>query len=477
MPHQNLAEEIVEKIGGTSNVESLTFCTTRLRFTLNDEDMAIKEEIQSIPGVLAVVESGGQIQIVIGQHVKQVYEPIQEILSKSEQKDSKLLSAKDKKEEMKSKKISNKIFSTVSGVFTPILGLLSATGILKGLLVFLTATNIIDVESGTYEILNIVVNSFFTFMPVFLGYTAMKKFGGTPFIGMAIGAAFVFPTIAPIMEGEALYTLFEGSLFQTPVFLEFLGLPVILMNYQSSVFPVILTSFFAAGLEKKLTKALPNFITFFAVPALTLLVSIVLGFLLIGPIATFLGNGLGLLALKIYNFSPTLSGFLYGLLIQFFVIFGLHWGFITVSINNLATLGYDAFTVAGMASVFGQAGVILYIWKKTKDAKLKQISGTSFISAIFGITEPGIYGVTVQNKRAFMIASLASGVGGAIIGFFRTKLYVYGPGGVFGWLQVIPQSGVDITVYATIISFIVTFVLAYALMAVFGNYKDEDMYV
>ena len=199
----------------------------------------------------------------------------------------------------------------------------------------------------------------------------MKKFGGTPFIGMAIGAALVYPSLTTIMAGDALYTLFSGTIFQTDVYVEFLGIPVLLMNYASSVIPVILTCYFAAKIEKFFAKRISDLFKTFAVPALTLLISIILAFLIIGPIATFASDLLGAAFTSLFNLNATISGFLYGALIQVCVMFGVHWGFVAISVNNLATLGYDPITIAGLASAFGQAGVVLMIMLRTKNKEQK----------------------------------------------------------------------------------------------------------
>lgn len=260
--------------------------------------------------------------------------------------------------------------------------------------------------------LNIVGDCFFNFLPIFLGYTSMKKFGGTPFIGMAIGAALVYPSLTTIMAGDALYTLFSGTIFQTDVYVEFLGIPVLLMNYASSVIPVILTCYFAAKIEIFFAKRISDLFKTFAVPALTLLISIILAFLIIGPIATFASDLLGAAFTALFNLNATISGFLYGALIQVCVMFGVHLGFVAISANNLATLGYDPITIAG----------------------------------------------------------LVSGIGGAIIGFGGVKQYVYGTNGIFGWLQLInPQTGFDSSVLAAIIACAVSFIAAIILMMTVGK--------
>ena len=451
MKYEKMIQSILKEVGGQENIESVYHCATRLRFQLKDETKANDEAVKAIDGVLSIVKGGGQYQIVIGQYVADVYNELQTMMGTTEN-EVELKDAKEFKQEMKKKKISSQFIDVISGVFTPVLGMLTAT------------------TSGTYQMLNIVGDCFFNFLPIFLGYTSMKKFGGTPFIGMAIGAALVYPSLTTIMAGDALYTLFSGTIFQTDVYVEFLGIPVLLMNYASSVIPVILTCYFAAKIEKFFAKRISELFKTFAVPALTLLISIILAFLIIGPIATFASDLLGAAFTSLFNLNATISGFLYGALIQVCVMFGVHWGFVAISVNNLATLGYDPITIAGLASAFGQAGVVLMIMLRTKNKKLKSVCGPAIISAMVGITEPSIYGVTLQFKKPFMLACLASGIGGAIIGFGGVKQYVYGTNGIFGWLQVInPQTGFDSSVLAAIIACAVSFIAAIILMMTVGK--------
>ncbi len=477
MKYEKMNQRILKAVGGKENIESVYHCATRLRFQLIDETKADDETVKEIEGVLALVKSGGQYQIVIGQHVGEVYKEFCQLMEEgdSSQVEVELQDAEEFRKEVKKKKITNSFIDVISGVFTPILGMLTATGVIKGILALLTATNLLSSTSGTYQMLSIVGDCFFYFLPVFLGYTAMKKFEGTPFIGMAIGAALVYPTLAVITSGEALYTVFEGTIFETPVYIEFMGIPVLLMNYASSVIPVIVTCYFAAKLERFFAKKINDLFKTFAVPALTILISIILAFLIIGPIASFASNILGAAFIALFDVSATLSGFLYGALIQVCVMFGIHWGFVAISVNNLATLGFDPITIAGLASAFGQAGIVLMIMLKTRNKKLKSVCGPAILSAMVGITEPSIYGVTLQFKKPFILGCIASGIGGAIIGFGGVKQYFYGTNGIFGWLQVInPKTGFDSSVVAAILACIVSFVSAIILMQIFGKDSVPD---
>ncbi|AXY24998.1 PTS sugar transporter [Suicoccus acidiformans] len=478
MDYGKTAKRIVKGVGGADNIASVYHCVTRLRFTLKDNSKVDRSLIESTDGVMSVVDQGGQFQVVIGQTVGNVYEAMEAYLNEnvatSDNESSKLKSASEVKDEMKDKKVSNSFLATISGIFTPILGVLTASGVLKGVLALLTATQLLSTESGTYILLDFIASAFLKFLPVVLGYTSMKRFGGDPFVGMTLGAALMFPTIPGLLEQAPLYTLFAGTPFQSDVHLTFLGVPIILMDYSGSVIPVIFTTWFATKFEKFFKKHVPDMFSLFGVPLLTLLSAGLLGFLIVGPVSQFVSNLLGLLMAKVFEVSGTLGGFLYGLLIQFAVIFGVHWGFVALSINNIATLGFDPVTITGLTSAFGQAGVVLVIMLKTKDKKLKQVAQGGFFSALFGVTEPAIYGVTLQNRRAFWLASVASAVGGAIMGFFGAKQYVYGTNGIFGWLQVInPETGFDASVWATIAACAISFVLAIVFMLAFGKVDEE----
>lgn len=477
MKYEKMVKEILKDVGGKSNINDVYHCATRLRFKLKNESLANESAIKNISGVVGVIKAGGQFQIIIGTYVADVYKDLQTIMTNSSDENNKqteLKDAKEFKEDMKDRKLSSQFIDIISGVFTPILGLLMSTGVLKGILALCSATGILSTTSGTYQLLYVVSDCFFYYIPIFLGYTAMKKFGGTPFYGIAIGAALVYPSILSMMKEAPLYTLFSGTIFKTPIYTTFLGIPVMLMNYVSSVIPIILICYFAAKLEKALNNIMPNLIKSFAVPLLVLLISIILGFLVIGPIATFASDLLGAGISSLFRINATLCGLVYGALIQVCVVFGIHWGFVALNVNNLATLGYDPITICGMSSAFAQAGVVLMIMLRTKNKKLKEICGPAIISALFGITEPAIYGVTLQYKKPFIIACLASGLGGAIIGAAGVKQYRAGTNGLFGWMQVIPKTGFDSTVIASIIACLVSFITAIILMKIFEKRLDID---
>ena len=236
----------------------------------------------------------------------------------------------------------NSFIDIISGIFQPCLGILCATGMIKGFVALFVAIGVLDSNSGTYAIFNIIGDCMFYFFPIFLGYTASLKFKLNHFIGMAIGASLVYPTLAGITQGEVLYTLFEGTIFQSPVYITFLGIPVILMSYASSVIPIIISTFVASKIEKIAKKVIPSIFKSFLVPLTTLVIIVPATFIVIGPISTFASSILGSSISSMQEFSPVVAGVILGGLWQVFVMFGLHWGIVPIAYAMWAEFGSTA---------------------------------------------------------------------------------------------------------------------------------------
>ncbi|WP_434750686.1 beta-glucoside-specific PTS transporter subunit IIABC [Paenibacillus amylolyticus] len=462
--YDQLAKDILSRVGGPENVKSVFHCVTRLRFKLKNESVAKTEELKNLPGVITVMQSGGQYQVVIGNEVPDVYKAVVKAGNLSAEGQ---VEATDEDSGPKGN-LFNRFVDMISGVFTPVLGLLAATGMIKGFTAMFLSLGWIDKDAGTYALLNAIGDCLFYFFPIFLGYTAIKKFGGSPFLGMAIGASLVYPTLAGIRAGEPMYTLFAGTLFESPIRIEFLGIPVILMDYASSVIPIIIATFFAVKIERFFKKVMPKVVSNFLVPFCTLLVIVPLTFLVIGPVATWAGQLLGAFTSSIYGLSPLLTGLVIGGLWQVFVLFGLHWGLVPLVFVNLATLGYDSILALSFAASFAQIGAVLAVMLKTKSQKLKTLGAPAFISGIFGVTEPAIYGVTLPLKKPFIMSCIAGGIGGGILGLFGAKGYIIGGLGIFGYPSYVsPTEGMNSVFFwvvaATIIAFILGFILTYVV--------------
>lgn len=446
--YDGLARIIIQNVGGKSNIISVAHCITRLRFKLKDESKANKEVLESTDGVIKVMQAGGQYQVVIGNQVNDVYDAVLEVghLAAAGAVDEEGNAVEETSGGGKKSPVSL-LIDVISGTLQPTLGVMAATGIIKGLLALFDFLGLIPAASGTYQVWYAVADGFFYFMPIVLGYTAAKKFKVNEFIGMAIGIALCYPAMVNSTAGTVLGTVFTGTAFEMSYYLTFFGIPVIMpaSGYTSSVVPIILAVAIAAPLEHWLKKVIPDVIKLFVVPFVTLIVMVPLTYLVIGPIASILCSILSLFFNAIYSI-PVVGGLIGGVLIgafwQVLVIFGLHWSLVPLAMINYSLLGYDFILSPYFCVSFAQTFVVLAIVLKTKDEKLKKIAIPAFISGIFGVTEPAIYGVTLPKKTPFIYSCIAGAIGGAFTGLMRTRSYSIGGLGLFGLPSFIDTTGV-----------------------------------
>ncbi len=465
--YNELAKNIVKNIGGKENVISLTHCITRLRFKLKDESIANDDVLKNMQGIVTVMKSGGQYQVVIGNHVPEVYADVCELI------DIDNLSGDE--EPKKSGKLLDKGIDIVSGIFQPILGIMAACGMVKGLNALFIALGLYSDTSGGALIINAVGDGLFTFLPLFLGYTSAKKFGLKPMIGLVIGAIMCYPGIQAgtiSSTGDAMYTLFSGTMFESPVYISFFGIPVISMDYTGTVIPVILSVYFASKCEKVFNKIVPDLVKFFFVPMLTLLVALPITFIVIGPIATFGSTIISEFVFAVRDFSPLIAGAIVGLTWQILVIFGMHWGFIPVYINNIMTNGYDNVMMPFFACTFATSAVVLAIFFKTKDKKLKEMALPNFISGVFGVTEPAIYGILLPLKKPFIISCITGGIGGGFYGFFNLRKFMVGGMGIFELPAMIEPDGAMGNLIVALLGIVISMVVGFVLTMIF--YKDKE---
>ena len=464
-----LAKEIVKNVGGKENVSSLTHCITRLRFKLKDEGKAKDDVIKNMDGVVTVMKSGGQYQVVIGNHVPEVYADVMPLLGIDE-------GGNDQDEEAPKGSLFNRAIDAISGIFQPILGIMAACGMVKGLNALFVAIGLYTDAGGGYLLLNAIGDGLFHFMPLFLGYTAAKKFQLKPMIGLVIGAIMCYPTVqnsALSQSGDALYTLFAGTMFESAVYTEFFRIPMIAMDYTGTVIPVIFVVYFASKCEKFFSKYIPDLVKFFFVPMLTLLVAIPAGFLLIGPLASFGSAVVAKGVMAVRSVSPMLAGAIVGLTWQILVIFGLHWGFIPVYINNIMTLGYDNVMMPFFACTFATSAVVMAIFFKTKDKKLREMAVPNFISGIFGVTEPAIYGILLPLKKPFIISCIAGGIGGGFYGAFNFRKFMMGGMGIFEFPAMIEPDGGMGNLIVAVSGVAITMVIAFVATMIL--YKEKEV--
>ncbi|MGC0857591.1 PTS beta-glucoside transporter subunit IIABC [Pantoea agglomerans] len=453
MEYHTLAQDILSHIGGRENIVSLVHCATRLRFKLKDNHKADAEGLKKNPGVIMVVESGGQFQVVIGNHVHDVWLAVRTEAGLTDEPSS------VKEEDAVAGNLLSRLIDIVSGIFTPFIGVLAASGILKGLLALAVVCGWLSVQSGTYKIWFAASDALFFFFPLVLGYTAGKKFGGNPFITMVIGGALTHPTMI---------AAFNASQQSVAITDAFLGIPVTWFNYSASVIPIILAAWVSCWLEKQSSRRLPASMKNFFAPLICLSVTVPLTFLVIGPLATGLSQILANGYQWIYALAPWLAGAALGALWQVCVIFGLHWGLVPLMINNLAVLGHDSMLPMLLPAVMGQVGAALGVFLRSRDARQKMLAGSSVTAGIFGITEPAVYGVNLPLRRPFIFGCVAGAIGGAIVGFSSTHVYSFGFANIFTIAQMIPPGGVDSTLWGGIAGTLVALILSCGMTLVAG---------
>lgn len=399
MDYQAIAKEILKDVGGKDNIVDVTHCYTRLRFVLKDTKQANKEALLQTEGVISVVESGGQYQVVLGNKVAHVYNALEPLLAQQ-------LTTKTSTKEKNS--LGNRILNTVAAIFTPVVPAIAASGMLKGILAIavMVANNFYQVDLkplNTYIILSAASDALFYFMPVILGYSAAKVFKTNEYIAMVIGATLCYPTIVSLMTEESAVTLF--------------GLHVTKANYVSTVIPIILAIFMLAYVQRFLEKVIPEVLKIIMVPTLSLLLMIPATLLLFGPIGIYLGDGVNWLYYYIMNFSPILLGGFIGGIWCVLVIFGAHRGLVPIGINDVARTGRQNLLAFAGAANFSQAGAAYGVFVRTKNKDLKAVAASATVTALFGITEPAIYGANLRLKKPMIYAVASGAAGGALMGW------------------------------------------------------------
>lgn len=399
MDYQAIAKEILKDVGGKDNIVDVTHCYTRLRFVLKDTKQANKEALLQTEGVISVVESGGQYQVVLGNKVAHVYNALEPLLAQQ-------LTTKTSTKEKNS--LGNRILNTVAAIFTPVVPAIAASGMLKGILAIavMVANNFYQVDLkplNTYIILSAASDALFYFMPVILGYSAAKVFKTNEYIAMVIGATLCYPTIVSLMTEESAVTLF--------------GLHVTKANYVSTVIPIILAIFMLAYVQRFLEKVIPEVLKIIMVPTLSLLLMIPATLLLFGPIGIYLGDGVNWLYYYIMNLSPILLGGFIGGIWCVLVIFGAHRGLVPIGINDVARTGRQNLLAFAGAANFSQAGAAFGVFVRTKNKDLKAVAASATVTALFGITEPAIYGANLRLKKPMIYAVASGAAGGALMGW------------------------------------------------------------
>ena len=371
-----MSSDIMKYIGGADNVIDIAHCATRLRFRLKNSDIVNRTMLEQTEGVIKTLESGGQFQIVIGNKVSLVYE---EILKNNKN----LTLGQEDKDSEKNKNVFDAFIATVAAIFTPVLMVMCGSGVLKGILAIAVSAGM-STDSGTYIVLYAAADAFFVFMPFLLAFSSAKRFGANQFLAVTLAGSLVYPNIITAINNE--------------VTLTFLGIPLVLLNYHSTVLPIIVAVFVLSKLEKMLKRIIPEAVYSFMMPCIALAVMTPLSLLVIGPVLTTAANGLAT-AYEMIADIPILAGIIVGAFWEVLVIFGVHWTFVPIMLNNVSLYGADTLSSLVAPAIFSQAGAALGVFLKTKKQDVKSLAGSAALSGVFGITEPAIYGVTLKYKK------------------------------------------------------------------------------
>lgn len=453
MNYQDLSKTILELVGGKDNVASLTHCATRLRFNLKDESIAKTEELKNTKGVMGVVSSGGQYQIIIGSDVSHVYKPIIEVCG---------LGDSNAKESGPKKSIGATLIDTITGIFTPVLPAITAAGMLKAVLAILVAFKVVNSTDQTYQIINFMADAAFYFLPILLANSAAKKFNCNPYLAMMIGGILLHPNFISMVAAST----------ESGEAIKFAFLPIYNASYSSSVIPIILSVWAMSYIEPIADKISPKAIKFFTKPLLTVLVAGTLSLVVLGPVghivATWIADGVKLLNTYVSWLVPLILGSTFPLL----VMTGTHYGIIPIGINNRMTTGFDTIVYpANLASNIAQGAATLAVAIKSKNEDIKQLASSAGITAVCGITEPALYGVNMRFKTPLISACIGGGLGGLFVGLMGVKNYGGGSPGLLTLPGYIGESGFNDLIFACIgaaIAFVVAFVLSYIL------YKEDN---
>lgn len=406
MTNKDIALKVLEFVGGEKNIFNATHCATRLRLVLKDDSKANLQEISKIEGVLKAQNSGGQLQVVLGGKVEKVYDEFVKI-SNIDTTD-----ISDEKFSEQKKNPINKAIETIAGIFTPVLPALVGCGMMKCLSAIITATGMIDSKSGFITIFNMIADVIFYFMPFFLAVSSARKFKTNEYLAVALAGCLIHPTILTAASNVATTGVST---------IDFIGMPILLVKYTSTVIPIILTVWIMSYVYKFISKIIPDMLQVILVPMLTLLVMVPLELIVIGPFGSYVGTWLSNVIAFLFATNGIIAGFILGFFRPILVMFGMHYSIMPMQIQQVAELGYTPMLPSAIAANISQAGAVFAVFILTKNKTMKAAAGSSSITALFGVTEPAIYGVNLKYKRPFFAACLSGGIVGGFFGMVNAS--------------------------------------------------------
>ena len=401
MNHTETAKEIIQIIGA-DNVTYLTHCATRLRFNIKDISNVNLEQLDRVEGVIKSQYKNGQLQVIIGAKVGGVFEAMQKLISLNED-------VIVQKTETK-KNVISQVIETISGVFGPVIPVLIGCGMIKSVTAVLTTFSLISTESSTFAIFSMIGDLLFYFFPFFLAVSSAKKFKTNEFLAIALAGALMYPTI----QNGALQAAETGvnSLY-------FMGLPILLVNYKSTIIPIILSVWIMSYVYRFVNKLIPDTFKVLFVPMLVLSIMVPLQLIAIGPFGSYIRQGVAQFVTWLYNVNGVLGAFLFGTFRPLLIILGMgHHAITPINTQLIAEYGFSVISPANLTGNLAQAGATLAVFFLLKNKTEKSAALTSGITALFGVTKPAMFGFNLKYKNPMLCAMLGGGIGAAYMNFF-----------------------------------------------------------
>lgn len=438
MNYEKLADDILTAIGSAENIKDGTHCFTRLRLTIHDTNKIDIEQLKGLSGVIDARFQSGQLQIIIGSEVGKVYEKIAPYITTTKHNEPK-----------QKQSFLDTIFTTIASIFTPILPAIIGAGLMKGILPLLVTLNLLSETSGTYQLLMVVGDTSFNFLPILIAVSASKRFKVNEYLGVTLACSLLYPTI---LNGEGTMKLFG-----------FISIP--LMSYTSTVIPIILGVWAMSYVYRWVDKFVPSVVKMIFTPLLVLLIMIPLTLALFGPLGYYAGQVLATISAWLSENVPFLYGLLLGGLNPLIVMTGMHYAFFPVMLENVSRLGYEnGFLPISLFANISMAAATLAIAIKVKNKKEKEVSFSSAISAFFGITEPALYGVVLKYKKVLYIVMFTGGLVNAVMMTMGVKMFTFVTPGILSLSVFINPDGSMTNLLITSIGLVVAVVLAFTLV-------------
>lgn len=461
--YDEMAKQIVQLVGGKQNISSVIHCITRLRFYLKDEKKAQTEKLKDVTGVIDVIKASGQYQVVIGNDVTNVFDAVMKQLGPLEAMDENQEVDTEKQNTNLVKRAFNELIGFITGSMSPVIGVIAASGIIKGILALLTLPQlgaILKPTSTIYLTISSIADSAFFFLPILVGYAAAKKLGSDPIVAAVIGGVLTYPQI--IEWGKSFKTMFAiGNLN-----FEFL-------NYAYSIFPMIVAAWLAKIIGNWFKKHLPSYLQMIFNPLFTILIVSAITLVITGPVIQGAANGIANFINWLVQASGWLGGFVIGGLYQLLVIFGLHWGVVPLVAQQIAQTHQSALNAIISVTMVAQGAAVLAVAIKSKKSEMKELGFAAAISAFCGVTEPAIYGINLRFKKVFVSGLIGSAVGGLITGLMHGTMFGF-TGSLIGFSSFFnPAHPTQLnSFYAFLISSIAAIIVSF-LVTWFWGYKDN----